>query len=79
MLQIGKSYYIRTLEDSYIGRLKEITDQFLVLEKASRVREDQQFPSTFCEIVRYKEDVYISTRHVLDITTFTHPLLHEAK
>jgi hypothetical protein len=84
ILEVGKSYYIRALNHNYVGRLKEITDQFLVLEDASWIVDDNRFhvtlkDGTFCELEPYKDDVYVSRKNICDITEFTHPLPREPK
>ncbi len=85
-LEIGTSYYIRTLNFNYVGKLAAIRHDVLVLTNASWIPEDDRFhvtlsKGTFNEVEPYPPDkrVLVSRLTISDVCEFAFPLPTEAK
>ena len=85
--QIGQTYYIRTVTMYYVGRLKAIYPNFLVLEQASWVADSGRFNefitkgavSDSCEVEPFYNDAIISCSSLVDATIWENKLPTEVK
>ena len=85
-LEIDKSYYVRTLNFNYVGRLVAVRHDVLVLTEASWIPEDDRFHvtlsrGTFREVEPYppQKRVCVSRLTISDVCEFAFPLPTEAK
>ena len=85
---VGKSYLIRTVTFTYVGKLKSVFKNELILENASWCADTGRFneclkngleSSITSEIEPYSDDVIISRGAIVDATEYKHPLPTKAK
>ena|SRR3990167_525754 len=86
--QVGENYFIRTVTMALCGKLIEVTDKELVLEKASWVADTGRFSdfinngtlSSSCEVEPFPEgDVIVGRGGIIDATIWKHDLLRKQK
>ena len=72
-LQIGKIYLIRTVTMIYLGRVKAMTKNELLLEECAWIPETERWAQCvaegkFKEVEPYKNDVVVFKGAILDLT-----------
>lgn len=81
--EIGKNYFIRTVTMSFVGELKAVYDDTLVLSKASWVADTGRFHNMLksglesldaAEIEPFINDVIISRGALIDATVYNFSL-----
>lgn len=84
--EVGKKYFIRTVTHHYVGELVQVTEQELVLVKASWIPDDGRFHEAFIkgdfkEIEPYPADnrVMIGRGAICDATEWKHALPTQTK
>ena len=86
--QVGENYFIRTVTMALCGKLIEVTDKELVLEKASWVVDTGRFSdflksgtlSSTSEVEPFPEgDVIVGRGGIIDATIWKHELLTKQK
>ena len=83
--QIGENYFIRTVTMALCGKLVEVTDKELVLNKASWVADTGRFMNflqsgTANEVEPFPEgDVIVGRGGIIDATIWSHELLTKQK
>ena len=82
--EVGKNYFIRSVNYHYTGKLVSVTDTDLVLEDAAWIADDGRFTTAlksgaFDEIEPYVNSVIIERGGILDATIWNHPLPREQK
>lgn len=83
-LIVGKKYFVRTVTVYYVGKLKEIKGDWLVLENASWVADTGRFNNFLkngsCnEHESYVDDVYVPLNAIIDATQWQHELFNGSK
>ena len=83
-LTIGKKYFVRTLSYHYVGVLKGLNDNSMVLGDASWVADSGRFNQalangTLSEVERYPGDVILNRNVVVDSSICSHSLPKESK
>ena len=85
---IGENYLIRTVTFAYVGKLKNVFKNELVLENAAWVADTGRFQDAFefglenngeSEIELYKDDVIINRGALVDASKYRHPVPSEQK
>lgn len=76
---VGKKYFIRTATMAQLGRLKKLTKEFLILEKASWIADTGRFhdflkDGTCNEYESFVEDCIVPIASIIDATEWTHDL-----
>ena len=71
--EIGGKYFIRTVTHAHTGQVKEITGQFLVLEKAAWIADTGRFydalkNTKFDEIEPFTNDLILNMESIIDAT-----------
>lgn len=83
--EIGKKYFIRAVTFHYIGEVKEIyNNEILVLKNASWIAESGRFNAALAtgelsEVEPYINDVFVHLSAIVDATEWTHDLPMEVK
>lgn len=77
--KIGEKYFIRTATFFHLGRLKEVSGKWLILEDASWIADTGRFYDFLkngkCnEYEGFQDDVFIPLDSVIDITKWKHEL-----
>ena len=81
--EIGKNYFIRTVTMSFVGKLKTVFDDTLVLSEASWVADSGRFHNMLksglqsesgSEIEPFINDVIVSRGALIDATVYDFPL-----
>ena len=77
--KIGEKYFIRTATYFQLGRLKEISEKWLVLEEASWIADTGRFYEFLkdgkCnEYESFQEPVFIPLDSIIDVTIWKHDL-----
>lgn len=78
-LEIGKSYFIRTVTMYTVGKLKAINNNEFLLEQASWVADCGRFSAalktgTLDEVEPFVDDVVVNRGSIVDITEWRHNL-----
>ncbi len=78
-LEIGKSYFVRTISLYYVGRLVELSDKELLFDDASWVASTGRFGEALTsgdlsEIERYPDKVIVNRSMVVDSSEWLHEL-----
>lgn len=84
LLEVGKAYIIRTVTFHYTGKLKAISDGWLVLSNAAWVADSGRWANalkdgTLGEVEPYVSDVVINRSAVVDVTSWAHDLPRQQK
>jgi len=82
--KVGEKYFIRTATYFHLGRLKDISGKWLILEEACWIADTGRFHDFLkegkCnEYEAFVEDVFISLDSVIDITKWSHELFKGQK
>lgn len=82
--EIGNKYLIRAVTNYFVGKLVEVTDQFIILENASWVADTGRFSEclkngTFQEVEPYQDKVGVAIGSIVDFTKWGHDLPTEAQ
>lgn len=82
--KVGEKYFIRTATFFHLGRLKEISNKWLILEDACWVADTGRFYDFLkdgkCnEYESFQDDVFIPLDSVIDITKWKHELFKGQK
>lgn len=81
--EIGKAYFIRTVTYHVLGQVKQISGDFLVLEKASWVADSGRFSLAIgkgeLSEVEYIDAAIINTNAIADACPWVHKLPTETK
>ncbi len=82
--KIGEKYFIRTATYFHLGRLKELSGKWLILEDVSWIADTGRFydflkDGTCNEYESFQDDVYIPLDSVIDITKWKHELFKGQK
>jgi hypothetical protein len=81
--EIGENYFIRTVTMSFVGKLKAVFDDALVLSEASWVADSGRFHNMLksglqsesgSEIEPFIKDVIVSRGALIDATVYDFPL-----
>lgn len=77
--KVGEKYLIRTVTHYYTGRLKGVTKQELLLEKAAWIADTKRFYDTltkgeFNEVEPFTDDVIVGRGAVVDAVIWSHDL-----
>lgn len=77
--KIGEKYFIRTATFFQLGRLKEVTGKWLILEDASWIADTGRFYDFLkdgkCnEYEAFQNDVFVAIDSIIDATKWTHEL-----
>lgn len=77
--KIGEKYFIRTATYFHLGRLKEITGKWLILEEACWIADTGRFfeflkDGKCNEYEAFQDDVLIPVDSIIDVTKWRHEL-----
>lgn len=81
---VGECYFIRTVTMYYVGRLKRISGQWLILEDASWICDTGRFHDFLkdgkCnEYEAFIDNIYVPVGSVIDITKWNHAIFKGQK
>lgn len=81
---VGESYFIRTVTMYYVGRLKQLSGQWLILEEASWICDTGRFHDFLkdgkCnEYESFIDGVSIPSGSIIDVTKWEHSLFKGQK
>jgi hypothetical protein len=84
VLRVGQAYIVRTITYHYTGKLKQITDKWLVFSDAAWVADsgrwaDALSKGTLNEVEPYCADLVINRDAVVDLTPWAHALPREQR
>lgn len=82
--KIGEKYFIRTATYFHLGRLKEISEKWLILQEASWIVDTGRFfdflkDGKCNEYESFQDDIFIPLDSVIDITKWNHDLFKGQK
>ena len=81
---IGKSYFVRSLTYHILGKVKNVSGNFLVLEQASWIADSGRFTQaidngTLDEVEPVKCNVIVAFQNIVDAFEWKHKLPREQK
>ena len=78
-VQIGKTVFIRSVNLYYVGRIIELQDKYIVLEKAAWIADTGRFSAAlasgvFSEVEPYPGIVAVAIGGIIDVCEYIHPV-----
>ena len=72
-IEIGKTYFIRTVTMHHVGRVKDLNDQEILLEDAAWIADSGRFSDAlktgvFSEVEPFHRPVVVSRASLIDYT-----------
>ena len=84
IMEVGKSYFIRTVTHHYTGKCEKITEKWCELSSAAWIADDGRFNEFLktgiaSEVEPYVKNVRLSLGSIIDVSEWGHPLPSEVK